>query len=464
MEFKSAANTDLNRLTYTYGTYENRIKSIEGYAANLTAPLTNTSTRYYLGNYERLGVGTSKRHIYYIAANGINAIITYDENTNTTVPDANTYQTYYTFTDHLGSILTVVNGTSTTAAPLIASAVQYNYDAWGRERRATGIAEAWVSFDMPTAATTGVTTWLNRGYTAHEQLRTFALINMNGRMYDPALGRMLSPDNYAGLDGTTQSYNQYSYVQNNPLKYTDPTGEFLLPAIALITDAIGAAFNGGLDFGNNAGRDKAWSSIDPTGSWSKTGKALRIDAGLFETDPHKSTIGRIWEVASRFTLQLPQEIMGNMAAHIDNLFNGVEDVSYFDGATIVRSKKGSLFDNGAFTLGSYIHGTNDLTTDLSSKNGQWLQHEYGHYVQSQNFGLFYLPFFALPSLASATFGTAKQHNGFYTEQGANYYGNEHLRDYYPTVGWKNDSNPLFKPNSGFDALLLVYQMAFLLHP
>ena len=46
---------------------------------------------------------------------------------------------------------------------------------------------------------------------------------MNGRLYDPALGRMLSPDNYT--QGGTQGENRYSYVLNNPLKYTDPSGE-----------------------------------------------------------------------------------------------------------------------------------------------------------------------------------------------------------------------------------------------
>ena len=67
--------------------------------------------------------------------------------------------------------------------------------------------------------------WLYRGYTGHEHLDPFALINMNGRMYDPLNGRMLSVDNY--VQGGTQGYNRYSYALNNPLKYTDPSGEFL---------------------------------------------------------------------------------------------------------------------------------------------------------------------------------------------------------------------------------------------
>ena len=48
---------------------------------------------------------------------------------------------------------------------------------------------------------------------------------MNGRLYDPVLGRMLSPDNFIQTPGFTQNFNRYSYVLNNPLKYTDPSGE-----------------------------------------------------------------------------------------------------------------------------------------------------------------------------------------------------------------------------------------------
>jgi len=44
---------------------------------------------------------------------------------------------------------------------------------------------------------------------------------MNGRLYDPVLGRMLSPDNYIQADGLAQNYNRYSYVLNNPLLYSD---------------------------------------------------------------------------------------------------------------------------------------------------------------------------------------------------------------------------------------------------
>jgi RHS repeat-associated protein len=67
--------------------------------------------------------------------------------------------------------------------------------------------------------------WLYRGYTGHEQLDAFGLINMNGRLYDPALARVLSPDNYVQDPFSSQHYNRYSYAHNNPLVYNDPDGQ-----------------------------------------------------------------------------------------------------------------------------------------------------------------------------------------------------------------------------------------------
>ena len=68
-------------------------------------------------------------------------------------------------------------------------------------------------------------TILDRGYTGHEHLQSVGLINMNGRLYDPKLHRFLQPDNYVQDPNDTQNYNRYGYVLNNPLKYTDPSGE-----------------------------------------------------------------------------------------------------------------------------------------------------------------------------------------------------------------------------------------------
>ncbi|MCM8873411.1 MAG: hypothetical protein NDJ65_09065, partial [Paludibacteraceae bacterium] len=119
-----------------------------------------------------------------------------------------TYKIYYLCTDHLGSITLLMNDAGNTVE-------RHAYDAWGRKRNVND----WSDYNVENGK-------LDRGYTGHESLREFGLINMNGRMYDPILGRMLSPDNYVQDPFDLQCYNRYSYCKNNPLIYNDPSGEF----------------------------------------------------------------------------------------------------------------------------------------------------------------------------------------------------------------------------------------------
>ncbi len=76
--------------------------------------------------------------------------------------------------------------------------------------------------------------WTDRGFTGHEHLDGLGLIHMNARLYDPEIGRFLSPDTYIQAPHNSQNYNRYSYVLNNPLKYTDPSGHFFSSLLNLI--------------------------------------------------------------------------------------------------------------------------------------------------------------------------------------------------------------------------------------
>ena len=67
---------------------------------------------------------------------------------------------------------------------------------------------------------------------------------MNGRLYDPVLGRFHSPDNFVQMPDFSQSFNRYSYCLNNPLKYTDPNGESI--TLAAIIGAVVGAYVGGV--------------------------------------------------------------------------------------------------------------------------------------------------------------------------------------------------------------------------
>ena len=124
---------------------------------------------------------------------------------------------YYMVTDHLGSVHGLLDADGNRV-------LSWKYDAWGQQE---------------TEKTSDAVTFY-RGYGGHEMLPEFGLINMNGRLYDPALGRFLSPDNYVQLPDFSQSFNRYSYCLNNPLKYTDPSGNFWTLAIGA---AIGGFFN-----------------------------------------------------------------------------------------------------------------------------------------------------------------------------------------------------------------------------
>ena len=84
---------------------------------------------------------------------------------------------------------------------------------------------------------------------------------MNGRLYDPLVGRFLSADKYVQDPNNSQCYNRYSYCLNNPLKYNDPSGMMVVPN----NPAINAYFMGmqASEF-NNSG-DGGGSSGDQSG-------------------------------------------------------------------------------------------------------------------------------------------------------------------------------------------------------
>jgi RHS repeat-associated protein len=71
-----------------------------------------------------------------------------------------------------------------------------------------------------------ITSQIDRGYTGHEHLQLVNLVNMGGRIYNPVIGRFLTPDPYIQAPENLQNLNRYSYVLNNPLSYTDPSGFF----------------------------------------------------------------------------------------------------------------------------------------------------------------------------------------------------------------------------------------------
>ena len=99
---------------------------------------------------------------------------------------------------------------------------------------------------------------IDRGYTGHEHLDQLGLIDMKGRMYDPKLGRFLSPDPFVQAPTDPQNYNRYSYCLNNPLKYTDPSGEIFWVIGAIIGGLNAAHIADNL---KRTGNDKFWTIV-----------------------------------------------------------------------------------------------------------------------------------------------------------------------------------------------------------
>lgn len=121
----------------------------------------------------------------------------------------------YFHMDHLGSIVAVTGAQVGDTAPILA---EYSFDAWGARRDAT----TWQPITLNSEQITGLQT--DRGFTGHEQLDGLGLVHMNGRIYDPHLGRFLSADPTLQFPGDMQNYNRYTYTNNNPLRYVDPSG------------------------------------------------------------------------------------------------------------------------------------------------------------------------------------------------------------------------------------------------
>lgn len=136
----------------------------------------------------------------------------------------NSSQHYYLHRDYQGSILGISNTNG--------HAVEQRYfDAWGNIKQVKHITWNGSTSSTVTDTALGI---IDRGYTGHEHLQSVGLIHMNGRLYDPVIRRFLSPDNFVQDPYNTQNFDRYGYVYNNPLMYSDPSGEYIISGIAII--------------------------------------------------------------------------------------------------------------------------------------------------------------------------------------------------------------------------------------
>ncbi|WP_181872024.1 SpvB/TcaC N-terminal domain-containing protein [Marinilabilia salmonicolor] len=181
------------KLNVTYGVHHQRVKMVIDNGGQ-------TLTRYYQTNFEEEFKGSGSRKIHYISASdGLAAIF---------VQEGNEENLYYAYTDYLGSLVALADDDGNTVE-------RFAYDPWGNRRN----PDDWT--ERITTPVSGITA---RGYTMHEHLDAFDLINMNGRVYDPLTSRFLSADPFIQAPGQWMNYDRYAYAMNNPLFYNDLNG------------------------------------------------------------------------------------------------------------------------------------------------------------------------------------------------------------------------------------------------
>ena len=238
-------------LNITYGPDRQRWKS------TLKTNNAVARTTVYAGDYEMVTEGSVTKQLYYLGGNnGLVAVYVKQSGQSDKI--------YYAHKDHLGSVVKLTDNAGTEV-------FKASYDVWGRRTVANNTFK------------------FHRGYTGHEHLDEFKLIDMNGRMYDPLLARFLSPDPFVQMPDFSQNFNRYTYCLNNPLIYTDPDGEFWHLF-------IGAVIGGAINWVAN-GADLSWEGLSyfATGAVSGAltaafpGAAIGIAAG---TGAANSAIGQ----------------------------------------------------------------------------------------------------------------------------------------------------------------------------
>lgn len=373
---------------FTYDGDGNRVKM---YVADGSTQLL---TRYYVGDryeFDQTSGGTKER--LYLGGDAYSApMVLQREN-------GGEWTAYNICRDYLGSITHIASLDGTLVA-------EYSYDPWGRLRDPETL-EIYAAGEEPEL-------FLGRGFTGHEHLTWFGLINMNARLYDPLLGRFLSPDPYVQAPDFTQNFNRYSYALNNPLRYTDVTGEFLgtiittlirLP-IAIVKGVVIPYFVSFND-PSKAGKmlDNAWKEFG-----QRVANAAKIDAGLFAWDKHRTVAGNLFSYVSRFTWESKQTLLGNAVSHFRNNFWRT-NVEYYHGATLVNRYG---HKNGwGMTLGPYINGYN---LEADPQKERTFAHEYGHTKQSMVLGPLYLSLVGIPSIigsVSDDIGLSDHHREWY---------------------------------------------------
>jgi len=188
-------------LAFAYGPEHQRVKQIAPTATTIYLHPDNTGGLFYEKDIKTDG---TIEHKQFITAGG--QVIALIKQTGTT------QMIRYMHRDQLGSTTTITDEQGNAIE-------RFAYEPFGKRRFPQGNTD-------DAGEIVGQNT--DRGFTNHEHLEELGLIHMNGRIYDPAIGRFMSADPYIQASDNLQSYNRYAYVFNRPLTLGDPSGYFSL--------------------------------------------------------------------------------------------------------------------------------------------------------------------------------------------------------------------------------------------
>ncbi len=316
--------------TFSFGANHERVKQV-----------SHLGTTIYVGSlYEKVTNGAAFEHKHYIFA-PTGRIAVYAERSDLSK------DLRYFHTDGLGSITAVSNELGTVLK-------RFAFDAWGKR------------IDPGTSSViTGTTAaGFNRGFTDHEQLDDLGLVHMNGRVYDPVLGRFLSADPFVGDVGDSQEYNRYSYLTNNPLGGTDPSGFFSLKDVVKIVAVVALAWAGAgfaiyaVGAGSGATVAGSFAALAGNGATLTLAGAVSAGAGAGFASGFAGSLLNGGSIGDAFKAGVVGGIVGGIGgglAHgIGTLFEGVTGFEGWSG----RALSHGLVQGGAAELqgGQFRHG------------------------------------------------------------------------------------------------------------
>ena len=134
-------------------------------------------------------------------------------------------------------------------------------------------------------------TGINSGFAGQEHDAELGLINMGGRLYDPKVGRFITPDPFVTNPLDPQGLNRYSYVQNNPLNLVDPSG------FSDQDPGVPPSFTGGSNPTNSGYSPSSSGTCNIDGSYSFPNSPStpdsRVDVPTIMPDGNRSTSPRV---------------------------------------------------------------------------------------------------------------------------------------------------------------------------